>query len=135
MAINDWDDEYESLLQNIKSDEDVDSAIKNKRKEPRFLVDRVLVNALHVYEFEAIDISAEGIAFRSEISFRIGSRLHLTFQQIISIEVDVVNRNMFESDADFMEYQYRIGSQYVDSSQGKHLIVLMYRLDNLKLPT
>ncbi len=129
MVDNTWDDEYESLLQNLKPV----PAIKNKRKEPRFRTDRVLVNALNVYEFETIDISAQGIAFRSDLSLRIGSRLNLTFEQIISIEVEVVNRNIFESDANFMEYQYRFGCKYIYPSQGKKLVVLIYQLDHLKL--
>ncbi len=128
-----WDDEYERLLQKLNPDEHIDLAIKTKRKEPRFETGRIHVNLRNVYEFDTIDISAQGIAIRSDVSFKIGARLNLTIGNIISIEVVVVDRNIFESDADFMEYNYRLGCKYIDPSQGKKLIVLMYQLDNLKL--
>ena len=79
-----------------------------------------------------IDISVDGIGFRSHESQEIGGLIHANIENMILVECKIMNCIMYESNSDFMEYEYRVGCKYTHPDYGKQIIVKMHQLGYLE---
>ncbi|HSG05884.1 MAG TPA: hypothetical protein VLB09_05760 [Nitrospiria bacterium] len=74
--------------------------------------------------FQIINISIGGMAFYSEISFPKGERILMSALGMIALEVEVLDCEMEEVDANLMEYRYRVRAKFGTLVNGYQVYVL-----------
>lgn len=135
--IQHWKDEYLEIRElvakemeelNIPQQEipDGSSSFPEKRQEPRyiFMEDSKIYGHMGPKAFPILNISIGGISFYSDSPFEIGTKLLMSALGMIALEVDVLNCEMEETDADMMEFRYRVRAKFGPHVNGYQVYVL-----------
>ncbi|MBI4081028.1 MAG: PilZ domain-containing protein [Candidatus Lambdaproteobacteria bacterium] len=109
---------------------------QERRAEPRYHFEKGARIFAHLgpKSFSILNISVNGIAFYSDVSFELGTRLLMSALGMVAIEVEVLSCEMEETDAELMEYRYRVRAKFGPLVNGYQVYVLareMY-LEQLK---
>ncbi len=97
-----------------------------KRQEPRyiFMEDSKIYGHMGPKAFPILNISIGGISFYSDIPFDEGTKLLMSALGMIALEVDVLDCEMEETDADLMEFRYRVRARFGPHVNGYQVYVL-----------
>ena len=134
MSENIWKREYQRLLEEGRKTQQVveEAAPDGGRSHPRFLLDAAHVWIRVPIRFDLVEVSIAGIAFLSHIPFTPGETLILTLDKAFSIEAQVVECVLTESDSSLMELQYRVGCIFPDESHGMQMLVMLKEMDRYR---
>ena len=106
----------------------------DRRKDPRLQLRRGKNIWIHTDRVPVpiLNISKSGVAFFSEQQYFPGDHLHLSVANTLTIKARVLECEMEETDAIFMEYRYHVRAKFDEGENGCKIYVLardIYRHD------
>ena len=123
--------EYAELLERAKElgRVDTDPATQERRLWPR--VDLVKAKIAIVVEpvVRVLNISAEGLAFHSDVPFQPGQTLQITLGQAWRTTAKVMSCEIEETDSDLMELRYLVGCGFSDPDAGETMMVELVKAE------
>ena len=125
MNIVDQKERYHSLVKEAEKIGNIDIG-KNQsgmQRHPRFRVEDTEMEIDIRLKVSIIDISLSGVCFLSNIQFNPGQRFDFKVGAVFSIQANVVNCEMVETDADMMEVRYRVKSEFIEQELGLHRLL------------
>ncbi len=132
MSLQQWEEEYSLLLAKHRElgDLDVQPEGREFRRHPRLRIQKEAIWVNVDAKCEVIDCSISGIAFYSSFLFKPDRIVRLVLGKAFAIEATVLAAAMVETDATFLEYQYRVQCEFLDQLQGKQMLVTITELDS-----
>ena len=132
MAESRWKEDYDRLLELGKKSGDVIEPVQGqeRRQNPRFRLRTETIWVKVEPRFSVIDVSISGISFYSNHLFRPGNRIQTSLGKAFSVEAEVLECEMVESDPDFMEAMYQVRCKFVNEAQGMQFLVMLKEMDN-----
>jgi len=136
VEIERWRKEYLGIrpempppLQDPVSKETSPKSGRERRSEPRYsFMDSPKGAKIYAHmgprAFPILNISIGGIAFHSDIAFEEGTKVLMSALGMIALEVEVLDCEMVEVDADMMEYKYLVRAQFGSMVNGYQVYVL-----------
>jgi hypothetical protein len=113
-----------------------DRPAAERRREPRytFMPESKIYAHMGPRAFPILNISIGGLAFYSDIFFEPGTKLLMSALGMIALDVEVLNCDMEETDADMMECKYRVRAKFGPHVNGYQVYVLAreMHLQNVK---
>ena len=110
--------------------------LPERRTEPRysFMPESKIYAHMGPRAFPILNISIGGVAFHSEVYFEPGTKLLMSALGMIALDVEVLSCDMEETNADLMEYQYRVRAKFSSHVNGYQVYVLAreMHLQNVK---
>ncbi len=103
------------------------------RGEPRFQVNDGRLSVRVEPTYEIIDVSASGMAFFSDIPFKPGTVITLYLEDTTGVQARVIGCYLVETDADFMEAQYRVQCHFENEEHGKQVMLMLSAVNKLKI--
>jgi len=129
-----WKAEYEAIKENEGSQElelnrqapSDESSDQDRRIQPRYSFNQGAEIFAHLgpRAFQIINISVSGCAFYSDTRFLPGTQLLLSALGLIALEVEVMDCELEEVDADMMEYRYKVRAKFLPNVNGYQVYVL-----------
>ena len=118
--------DYEALLADARRRGDVNDApgASELRRHPRI---SLIARPILVHEptrYQILDMSAGGMAFYSESPFEIDKVVSISLEGLLTIEARVLDCEMVETDAAFLEVKYRVHCRFEDERYGMRFLVL-----------
>jgi len=97
-----------------------------RRSEPRypFMAGSNIFAHMGPRAFPILNISIGGLAFHSDILFEQGQKLLMSALGMIALEVEVLSCDMEETDANLMEFRYRVRARFSPHVNGYQVYVL-----------
>ena len=102
-----------------------------QRKAPRFQVKDGAISVRVEPTFEIIDLSATGMAFLSDISFKPGSTITLFLEETTGVQAFVIGCVMMETDPDLLETRYRVQCRFDNEEHGRMVLLMMSEVNKL----
>lgn len=100
-----------------------DAPPAERRRHRRYAVTGATVLARTQGEhYPLLNVSAGGLAFRSERAFAVGQHLTLALLDYVAVDAEVVGCEMIEVDADLMEYAYRVRCRIQEEDHARLLL-------------
>lgn len=101
------------------------------RKDPRFRVRDGAISVRIEPTFEILDLSATGMAFLSDISFKPGTSITLFLEETMGMQANVIGCVMLETDSDMLETRYRVQCRFDNEEHGRRVLLMMSEVDKL----
>ncbi len=100
----------------------------DKRQSPRFRFEESTFVQISgpPSRYRITDISPGGVSFRAFHAVEPQTQLMLSVKDSIFVEVEVIGCDIEESDADLMEYAYKVRSRFVNEQDGYMAFVMYY---------
>lgn len=120
---------YLALAQNAKVERNLKTDDDNaeNRGHPRFLVQAIEMQVNVSHRVSVIDISRAGVSFLSGFRFYPGQTFDFKIGAVFSIQAEVKECEMVETDSNFMEVEFRVRSEF--NSQELDLDFLLAIID------
>ncbi|MDH4247950.1 MAG: hypothetical protein OEW39_09040 [Deltaproteobacteria bacterium] len=132
-----WKKEYERLLQKARQTGEIAEADQKEghRSQPRFRLNHSHVWIRVPTRFDLIEVSIAGVSFLSNLNFQVGENLLLTLDRAFSVEAQVIECSLTESDSTFMEMCYRVGCAFNDLNHGMQMLVMLKEMEHHHNPS
>ncbi len=101
------------------------------RKDPRFRVRDGAISVRIEPTFEILDLSATGMAFLSDISFKPGTSITLFLEETMGMQANVIGCVMLETDSDMLETRYRVQCRFDNEEHGRRVLLMMSEVNKL----
>ncbi len=135
MLKDEWEQEYEQLLEEGKSSGELSTVPEDeeKRNSPRF---RILSGAVWIRmdtSFDVIDVSVSGISFYSDQQFELGQVLAVTLGKAFKIEAEIVHCELAEPDPNSGEARYLTRCHFLDKHSSMRFLLMLKGMDEGEL--
>ena len=101
------------------------------RKDPLFRVRDGAISVRIEPTFEILDLSATGMAFLSDISFKPGTSITLFLEETMGMQANVIGCVMLETDSDMLETRYRVQCRFDNEEHGRRVLLMMSEVNKL----
>ena len=98
-----------------------------RRVHPRLTVESPDLWISTVPEFELLDMSATGMAIRSNHPMKVDEMFHVSLGQNLSVDTIVVGCQMVHSADEYTDGEFRIQARFVENLKGMELLVKAIR--------
>jgi hypothetical protein len=95
----------------------------DQRIHPRFKVEPKDLAISNIAEFELVDMSASGIAIRSNAPMKPGELLHVSLGSAIAVDTEVIACKMEVAPDEYTDGEFRIQCRFVEDLRGMELLV------------
>lgn len=118
-------EEYQRILQERRDlmEGGGQAGSSDQRTHPRFKVEPKDLAISNIAEFEMVDMSASGIAIRSNAPMKPGELLHVSLGSAVSVDTEVVACRMESAPDEYTDGEFRIQCRFVEDLRGMELLV------------
>ena len=122
-----WGEEYDRLLEKAIAEGKVEPLRDHdeRRDSPRFKFSEGFFHSKELTQRHIIDLSKSGYAFHSDRMYNIGEEISLSIRDAFEAHAIVVNCEIEETDAGFLEYKYRVRCRFTNPEYGLMILVLL----------
>jgi PilZ domain len=133
--VGQWEREYEALLEQALAGGGVERlpAGQDRRAHPRF---RLRANTIGVQleaQFPVLDMSADGVSFRSPLAMPAGHSLNLVLGKAFLVAVDVVDCEAARAGPQAAQWPWLVHCRFTNAGDGKRLLVMLNAMQELEL--
>ena len=125
MKIADQKERYQTLLKEAEESGNIEVGGVNpdRGSHPRFKVEDTEMQIDFSLKISVINISLSGVCFFSTHRFKPGQRFDFKVGSVFSVQAEVMNCEMVETDAELMEVQFRVESNFIARELGLHRLL------------
>ena len=116
MTMEDQEERYQALLKEAEGTGNLEfgGVDLGKRSHPRFKIEDTEMEVDIRLKVSVINISLSGVCFFSNLCFALGQKFDFKVGSVFSIQAEVVQCEMVETDTGLMEVQYQILCEFIE---------------------
>ena len=122
-APRDWAEEYEALLRRAKALTDTTPPPGERREHPRFRIKGTIGVQLDA-QVPGVDMSADGVSFRSAMPVAVGKRLNVVLAQAFLSEVVVISCEEHRQ-PDAPDWPWRVHCRFAHPAEGIRVLIVL----------